>query len=62
MSLAEALDLFARKYPQVDRGHIVRALAYFADADAEPLPAELSPEKWGRVKRGFESWVVENRP
>ena len=56
-SLPSALDLFARKYPGTDRGHVVRALAYFADADAEPMPAELDAEAWTRIKRDFETWV-----
>lgn len=62
LSLAEALDLFARKYPQVDRGHILRALAYFGDADAEPMPTELTVERWAAIKRDFEAWVLQNRP
>jgi hypothetical protein len=57
-SLEHALELYRRKYAQVDRGHLVRALAYFADADAEPMPAELTEAAWAGIKRDFESWVV----
>lgn len=57
LPLAAALDLFARKYPGTDRGHVVRALAYFADADAEPMPAELDPPRWEAIKRDLIDWV-----
>jgi hypothetical protein len=29
-----------------------------ADADAEPMPRELTPERWTAIKRDFESWVL----
>lgn len=48
--LREALELFRAKYPSNDRGHIVKALAYFGDADAAPLPAGLTQETWAAVK------------
>lgn len=49
-SLEEALALFTRKYASEDVGHVVRSLAYFADADASPLPSGLSPEAWATIK------------
>jgi hypothetical protein len=58
LSLAQALDLFTKKYPAVDRGHIVRALSYFGDADAEPMPVELTKPTWEEIKRDFARWVV----
>jgi hypothetical protein len=58
LTVSQAFDLYARKYASVDRGHVVRALVYFADADAEPAPRELTPEKWAAIKRDFESWVL----
>lgn len=58
LPLEDALALFARKFAAVDRGHVVRALAYFADADAEPMPAELDADTWERIKRDFEAWVL----
>lgn len=61
-TLAQALDLFARKYPSIDRGHVVRALAYFADADAEPMPAGLGVQRWEAIKRDFEAWVRATPP
>jgi hypothetical protein len=48
--LREALELFGAKYPANDRGHIVKALAYFGDADAAPLPAGLTREAWNAEK------------
>lgn len=57
LSLPDALDLFAKKYPTVDRGHVIRALAYFGDADAEPMPRELTPATWASMKLDLEQWV-----
>jgi len=53
LPLAAALDHFARKYPGHDRGHVLRSLAYFGDADAAPLPAGLGPAAWSDLKRAF---------
>jgi hypothetical protein len=61
LALSQAFELYARKYAAVDRGHVVHALVYFADADAEPMPRELTPEKWAAIKRDFESWVLSLR-
>ena len=58
-SLPSALELFVRKYPGTDRGHVVRALAYFADADAEPMPVELGATAWATIKSDFATWVRE---
>lgn len=52
-TLAGALALYERKYPAVDIGHAVRSLAYFGDADAAPLPAGLSRERWAAIKQRF---------
>jgi len=48
--LREALELFRAKYPANDRGHVVKALAYFGDADAAPLPAGLTRDTWHAAK------------
>jgi hypothetical protein len=54
--LPEFLAAFVRKYPVEDLGHIVRSLAYFADATG-PLPAGLSPSHWDRIQRDMKAWV-----
>jgi hypothetical protein len=53
-SLAEALALFRAKYTREDVGHVVRSLVYFSDADAEPLPAGMTPDAWRRMRADFE--------
>jgi hypothetical protein len=58
LTLSRALELFERKFPRTDRGHVVRSLAYFADADAEPMPPELTSTAWAAIKRDFEAWVL----
>ena len=52
-SLGDALGLYQRKYTHEDVGHVVRSLVYFGDADAEPMPTELTSERWNAVKSDF---------
>lgn len=49
-NLATLLELYLRKFPVEDVGHVVRSLAYFGDADAEPLPRGLAAESWAAIK------------
>lgn len=56
-SLAQALELFTRKYASEDVGHVIRSLAYFGDADAAPLPMGLDAATWNMVKRDVSARV-----
>jgi hypothetical protein len=55
LSLDAAFDLFERKYGthRTDRYHRLRALAYFEDAEREPMPDMLVPFDWEEAKRFF---------
>lgn len=57
ISLPGALELFGRRFPKQDIGHVVRALVYFADAEAAPLPAGLDASRWAAIKSDFAAWV-----
>ncbi len=55
-------DLLARmpeKYPRVTYPsyHLLRALAYFGDAEPDPMPVMLVPFDWEAAKRFFEGEV-----
>jgi hypothetical protein len=52
-----ALDLFRRKYPRVDVGHVVRSLVHFADVDADPRPLGLTGEHWEAIKGDFRTRI-----
>jgi len=58
-SLRQALELYERKFSAEDIGHAVRSLAYFAEADAAPLPLGLTPERWSEIKDAFARRVKE---
>jgi len=49
--VAGALALFARKYPHADPGFALRALGYFAEAHAAPLPLGLDVAHWESLER-----------
>lgn len=56
--LDDALRLFEKKFASHDIGHVVRALCYFDDANAAPLPRGLQPERWESICSDFRRWVV----
>jgi hypothetical protein len=56
--LKSALTAFQRKYEREDIGHVVRSLSYFADADAEPMPAGMDEAAWKRIRASFEGRVL----
>lgn len=57
MSLRDVFRCFAMKYGggRIDAYHRLRALTYFEDAEAQPLPEMLAPLEWQAVRRFFES-------
>jgi hypothetical protein len=57
-TLDEYLAAFRRKYPAQDIGHVVRSLAYFGDADSQPLPLGLTEARWKEIRRDFEARVA----
>jgi hypothetical protein len=48
--LSSLLQLYRQKFPIEDIGHAVRSMAYFAEADAAPLPRGLTPDHWSAIK------------
>ncbi|MFH1176867.1 MAG: nucleotidyl transferase AbiEii/AbiGii toxin family protein [Acidobacteriota bacterium] len=58
-TLAEYLARYQRKYAAFDLGHVVRSLAYFDDADAEPPLRLLIEAPWERIKSDFSAWVED---
>lgn len=56
VELSQAITELERKFSATDPGSVVRSLAYFGDADAEPLPAGLSAAHWEKIKADFRRW------
>ena len=54
-SLKDYFDMLPRKYgaSRINTYHILKSLAYFADADAEPPPRMLHPFDWEECKAFF---------
>ncbi|MFT3767634.1 MAG: nucleotidyl transferase AbiEii/AbiGii toxin family protein [Minicystis sp.] len=53
------IDLYQRRYGVEDRGHVLTALCYFADAARTRMPRMLWDVSWATVERQIEGWVVE---
>jgi hypothetical protein len=53
--LEPLLALFRQKYARVNYSmlHVLKSLAYFEDAEKEPMPDLLAPLDWEQVKRYF---------
>lgn len=58
LSLPEMLRLYKRKYSVSDPGHLLFALSFFDDAEAERMPTMLRACSWAVVKRTIRGWVT----
>lgn len=55
--LTELIELYRRKFDIQDVGHVLFALAYFDDAEAEPMPQMLWEPSWEDMKARIRGWV-----
>jgi len=53
--LEQVLEWFAKKYAQTNYSgvHVLKSLAYFEEAEQDPMPVMLMPLSWEEVKRFF---------
>jgi len=56
-SLADMLRWYNEKFEVRDVGHLLYALVYFDDAEAERMPAMISKMSWREIKRTIQAWV-----
>ncbi len=56
-TLADLLHYFSMKFHTRDTMHIVRALTYFDDAEAQPDPFALLPVSWASIKKDITNAV-----
>jgi len=54
--VSEALECYRRKYAglNVNLVHVVKSLAYFADAEADPMPKMVTGVSWDKITRFLE--------
>lgn len=55
--LADMLGWYRTKFSIEDIGHVLYALAYFDDADAERMPRMLREVEWKEVKEAIRAWT-----
>ena len=58
-SLNQMLKMFHQKYPNVATLLVVKSLAYFADADVEPMPNMYIPIQWEAVQETIKKKLRE---
>ncbi len=53
--LPHLLELFQEKFSEANysRAHLLKSLAYFAEAEKDPAPDMLTPVSWGEIKEFF---------
>jgi len=59
ISLKDLLSLFKKKYNSVNYNmlHILKSLAYFEDAENNPMPKMIVPTSWQEVKSFFKKEI-----
>jgi hypothetical protein len=57
LSLQDMLDWYRHKFRVEDIGHLLYALLYFDDADAERMPRMLCKVDWKEIKKTIGGWV-----
>ncbi len=59
-SLESIFSLLRRRFREIDYNeyHLLKSLAYFADADAEPMPRLIRSVTWERVKESIAAEVL----
>ena len=50
-SLNKMLEMFQKKFPNIATLLVVKSLAYFADADNQPMPNMYIPTQWETVRK-----------
>ena len=55
--LPELVECYRRKFSIADPGHLLFALAYFDDADKDPMPRMLWRATWPEIKKTIRAWV-----
>jgi len=62
-SLEKLIEIFAKKYSRIkyNKLHILKSLAYFDDAEDEPMPEMLKKESWKKIKEEIAGKVKKFR-
>ena len=58
-SLKEMLDMFSKKFPNVNHFHLLKSLAFFQDADEDANPKVFTKLSWDKVKKLIKKAVDE---
>ena len=59
VTLVKMIEIFKRKFPQIDPGFILHSLVTFEEAEKEPDPVCILPETWNGVKKKLKEAVIE---
>jgi predicted nucleotidyltransferase component of viral defense system len=59
LSLKEMLDLFSKKFPNINHFHLLKSLTYFDDADEDANPKVFSKITWEQIKSKIQNAVNE---
>ncbi|HEY0513184.1 MAG TPA: nucleotidyl transferase AbiEii/AbiGii toxin family protein [Thermoanaerobaculia bacterium] len=57
LALQDMLAWYREKFGIEDIGHVLYALVYFDDAEAERMPRRVSKTPWRQIKETIQGWV-----
>ena len=57
-SLKEILDMYMQKYPDGSLFIAMKSLAYFEDAEADPMPFMFDETDWGSIKANIREAIA----
>jgi len=57
--LPALIERYRQKYSTEDTAHLLYALVYFEDAEAERMPVLLWDVQWSTVKEALRTWVQD---
>ena len=58
-SISDILNLFRKKYPDVNDFIAIRSLTYFEDAEQAPMPLMLTSDSWDAMKAYISKSVID---
>ncbi|MDA3814792.1 MAG: nucleotidyl transferase AbiEii/AbiGii toxin family protein [Patescibacteria group bacterium] len=60
-SLEELLEVFEKKYKKIkyNKVHLLKSLAYFSDAEEDPIPVMIEDVDWEEIKKELKEKIAE---
>ena len=58
-TIAKMIEIFTKKFPQIDPGFIIHSLVAFEEAEKDPDPICVIPISWKEVKSKLKEAIID---